>query len=853
MASYPPHLQALLDHRGWVQDLAHRLLHDAAAAEDVAQEALLVALRAPDARPRSVRAWLGAVVRNLVWERMRREDRRATRELRVARAEETPSTVELVEEVSAHREIVDALMGLPEHYRDVLVRRYYEGETPTEIAAAQGTPVATVKTRLQRGLALLRERLDARFGGDGRAWLSALAPLARAGGRAARGAPAAAGALRIALLALPALLAPAVLFWVLAGGAGDPPASRVDAPGELRSAGSTVELAAADRAADATRRDATEAPDLSFEARRAALAAALEHSQTDLRGSVLDLAGRPVGGALVRFDRDALSSASGGGVVVQVSGDDGRFELRGVRGSGLVRAVAEGLVTVSAASVGGFGASDEVAVVMAPERSLAGLVVGEEGAPLAGARLELMRSADLLEHVGTRAARAVPLAFRAETDLAGRFDLGVPRQAGVRLRVTRLGYEPCTLDLGGSGDELRVVLRRTSFEPPLVRGLVVDAAGEPVPDARVAGGGRVTVAGPDGRFALAAGGVSELWAFAAGSGAAHAASGAGWPDPLVLALEPAPRRIAGRVVDAAGRPLAGVEVWIDDPTVLRPGHMWGAAGEQVETVGRRREEAAIGELPLLLESALAGERERIRRAVATGPDGRFELGGLAARAYRVAAVDLYTLALVRSGSIEAGGEAGGEVELVLSAALREPLSGRVVDRSGRPVAGVSVLRQRSVLTLALDGEKVWGEGVLSPGFVTRGDGLFQLEGLAEGPISLRLEGEDIVPRAYGTGVGEGLAGDVRIVVERRFHARFHRTGDEPGEARVLDAAGRPGELLRLEGGRRVRTSAIPFREGRSGVLVVPEAAERVELLLEGGEELVFPLRLQPGVVNDVRL
>jgi RNA polymerase sigma-70 factor (ECF subfamily) len=55
---------------------------------------------------------------------------------------------------------------LPEAPRMVMVLRYQEDLEPAEIAAALEMPVATVKSHLQRSLALLREKLARRGIGE---------------------------------------------------------------------------------------------------------------------------------------------------------------------------------------------------------------------------------------------------------------------------------------------------------------------------------------------------------------------------------------------------------------------------------------------------------------------------------------------------------------------------------------------------------------------------------------------------------------------------------------------------------------------------------------------------------------
>jgi hypothetical protein len=71
---------------------------------------------------------------------------------------------------------VEELAALEPAVRHALVRRYFDGWTAARIARETAEPAATVRWRLQRGLAELRVRLDRRGGGDGLAWRLALLP-----------------------------------------------------------------------------------------------------------------------------------------------------------------------------------------------------------------------------------------------------------------------------------------------------------------------------------------------------------------------------------------------------------------------------------------------------------------------------------------------------------------------------------------------------------------------------------------------------------------------------------------------------------------------------------------------------
>ncbi len=159
------------------------------------------------------------VTRNLVRQGHRRAEGRRRSEEEAAREEALPSTEELVERVSVQREVVDRVLELDEVHRRTILLRYFEQLSPDEIAARTGTPLPTVKTRLRRALARLRENLDRRHGGDGHAWLAALAPLfPKTGGLSAAAPPT--GALLVSTktaLTLTAAAAVAIVggLWIL--------------------------------------------------------------------------------------------------------------------------------------------------------------------------------------------------------------------------------------------------------------------------------------------------------------------------------------------------------------------------------------------------------------------------------------------------------------------------------------------------------------------------------------------------------------------------------------------------------------------------------------------------------------
>src|SRR6478672_11060739 len=114
-----PTSEQLMVEMGWVRRLAQALLHDDSAADDVTQEAWLVAASKRPDEQRALRPWLATVVRNLVRTRRRgearRDEREAAHEHVGGKTVATPA--ELVERVELHRVVADEVLALAEPYR----------------------------------------------------------------------------------------------------------------------------------------------------------------------------------------------------------------------------------------------------------------------------------------------------------------------------------------------------------------------------------------------------------------------------------------------------------------------------------------------------------------------------------------------------------------------------------------------------------------------------------------------------------------------------------------------------------------------------------------------------------------
>src|SRR5688572_10063006 len=205
--------EELSEHFDFLMRLARGLLGDEHLAEDVAQEALAAALEHPPREPGALRAWLARTARNLALNRRTSAVRRTQREEAAARPEATDAQGEALERLELQRVVFEQVLALDEPKRAALFLRYHENLEPVAIAARLGVPVKTVKTRLARGLAELRERLEPRFG-DRRALGLALLRLAEA---PALGIAAKLAAGGLAMKWLLGLAAAVALWWTWQG------------------------------------------------------------------------------------------------------------------------------------------------------------------------------------------------------------------------------------------------------------------------------------------------------------------------------------------------------------------------------------------------------------------------------------------------------------------------------------------------------------------------------------------------------------------------------------------------------------------------------------------------------------
>ena len=155
------------EHQSMVFSIAYHFLHDRSLAEEAAQDVFLRLYRnlASIKSPQHLVFWLRKVA-----------CRRALDEVRKL-PKAPPASLEDVAEPAVDPQGSDPLLSrglrrlvasLPEDSRAVIILRYQEELDLAEIARVLDLPLNTVKSRLERSLGVLREKLNRWAGGAAR-------------------------------------------------------------------------------------------------------------------------------------------------------------------------------------------------------------------------------------------------------------------------------------------------------------------------------------------------------------------------------------------------------------------------------------------------------------------------------------------------------------------------------------------------------------------------------------------------------------------------------------------------------------------------------------------------------------
>jgi RNA polymerase sigma-70 factor, ECF subfamily len=115
-----------------------------------------------DADKGSVEQWIFTLARSRILDRLRKFQRlnKINEAISAGKEIEFPTTsvdpIEAVAIVERRQQVLTALSQIPPEQRQVIEMAYYQGFTHTEIAAATGLSLGTVKTRLRLGLSKLK-------------------------------------------------------------------------------------------------------------------------------------------------------------------------------------------------------------------------------------------------------------------------------------------------------------------------------------------------------------------------------------------------------------------------------------------------------------------------------------------------------------------------------------------------------------------------------------------------------------------------------------------------------------------------------------------------------------------------
>lgn len=165
----------VLEYQTLVYNLAYRIMGEGDSAADATQEAFISAYKHINHyRGGSFKAWLMRIVTNACYDELRRRKRRPAASLEaLAVVKEGPDATteaalvsrdELPEERVQRRELAKAIQNclnrLPDDMRTVVVMCDVQGMDYAEIAASIGTALGTVKSRLSRARARLRDCLQ---------------------------------------------------------------------------------------------------------------------------------------------------------------------------------------------------------------------------------------------------------------------------------------------------------------------------------------------------------------------------------------------------------------------------------------------------------------------------------------------------------------------------------------------------------------------------------------------------------------------------------------------------------------------------------------------------------------------
>ncbi len=466
-----------------------------------------------------------------------------------------------------------------------------------------------------------------------------------------------------------------------------------------------------------------------------------------VRGLVTDPAGKPVPGVLVTTDDAAAQTDA-----------QGKFRLAGLPAGGLhLQALSKDDL---AARKDGLrvrkGEEVEANLKLRPGTVISGTVI-EEGTrrPVAGARVSAYPAARFARFARRREERA------ARTDARGRFRLAGLAPSRYSIEAAKDGYLTASIAAITSAAPSALPANLALRKAASISGRVTDEKGQPVAAARV------RIIREMGIRRLLRGAASNPASVLGGEGVRTAADGAfrirGLEPERNLSLEAAKTGYAparkpgvslkagdaikdvvlvvrrglearGKVVDAAGQPVAGAEI----RAIHREEGVTGGARFRMRLMGVSQE----------------------KPDAVTGVDGAYALKGLEEGQYSLAvAKEGFARKTVPSLEVKAAGE---NLWPPVTLAAGAPVAGTVKDSAGAPVSGAQIF-----------GIDVGGSGGRPQNATSDADGRFRLDGfIAERAILINVSApgyatlqKNVTPPAAALAIVLKTAGTVRGRVE----------------------------------------------------------------------------------------
>ncbi len=823
--------ERLLTHRAWVRRLAVALVGES-AADDVVQDTFVSAWRSPPRDLRAAQGFLGTLTRRIAWRARRTEQRRISRERHAMPDCDLPPVDQMVEGMERMQRLARHVAELDESQRSVVLWHFYEGLEPTAIAARLGIPASTVRSRLARGLACLRVRLEGDHGSD---WRLALTPILSVPIVDSKPVLPVWGAMTMGaiwmgttmkLVSSVMVAAAAVAIWLLSG-SGDPLSVTGDDKGEAI----TVEA------------QSVSAPDRQ-QVRE--LVAPLDSDEPDarvggavlpFRGRVVDAHGRAVGNVQIELIVCPLSGSVPEHLdPLSVTESDAMGNFTAERPAGGYRnlpIVRGDWATIRSTRIDEPGA-DEIMIVVARAVNITGTVVDPKGVPIA----EAVVSAHVLEEPSFPFVTdySVQMFYPSATaDTLGRFEFEcLPLASTLSVHAQADSYRNGLKNCGEQQHDIQIVLEPVAGQPH-VPGIVLDQQGRPVEGAFVCLASEDVRSAADGRFELPwCRWPAGLAAVVPGRQSAFipAFDEAKWismgrPDPIELRLGGPALEVYGRVQDHEGKPLDEWFVVLLDDSDL--GDSWGL--EQLAAGHDPREDDVVS------FSDLDGRRRYLpvqRVASTTDSSGQFRVRGLNDRAYELLAYDPRT---GRSARLKVRAGARGQVIRVAENLVADvPIT--VTSPGRQPLAGVKVRVSRPF------GERRMVRGC---SIITNDDGQGLLAYVPDAPLHISLAGKsiddcvvEVDPADFATGL--------HLIAGRYGHVRIEgvTTPASDHELHFLDARAEIVRLWELRDLSSIGWDAWEQHAETSPLFALSELAVEVAFVEQGQVKRKQAIRVTPG-------